>query len=84
MCQKAIAQNACWVLGYLLIVLSYLFQGCSICLSAVGKGKLFCNFGFAGGFCANCKCACPCGVACAELYFNRLLKPFIKNVNPFA
>ena len=28
------------------------------CCSVGGKkGKLFCNFWFAGGFCANCKCA---------------------------
>ena len=24
------------------------------------KDKLFCNFWFAGGLCANCKCAWPC------------------------
>ena len=31
------------------------------------KGKLFCNFWFAGGLCANCKCACLCAVACDKL-----------------
>ena len=30
-------------------------------IQAGGKeGKLFCNFWFAGGLCANCKCAWPC------------------------
>jgi len=31
------------------------------------KDKLFCNFWFAGGLCANCKCAWPCAKACSKL-----------------
>lgn len=38
------------------------------CINAGGKkGKLFCNFRFAGWLCANCKCAWPCAVAWYKL-----------------
>ncbi|MGE4347089.1 MAG: hypothetical protein AB7D46_06715 [Flavobacteriaceae bacterium] len=38
------------------------------CIQAGGKkAKLFCNFWFAGGLCANCKCAWTCAGACSNL-----------------
>jgi len=46
------------------------------CYHAGGKkDKLFCNFWFAGGLCANCKCAWTCAEACSNfsvylLYFS--------------
>jgi hypothetical protein len=52
----AIPRVSSWVIFLNRLIKKYIKL--AVAIQAGGKkGKLFCNFWFEGGFCANCKCA---------------------------